>query len=88
MSCPIKKGYSVYTHAGMSICFQQVLLISFVEAIGPYLHTKTVGIAGSQEPDAVVGQAIEELLEEVSLLLLALLLKLSIAAVGCVLQHG
>ena len=51
-----------------------------------YLHTKAVGIAGSQQPNAVVTQAIEELLEQVGLLLLALLLQHSIAAIWGILQ--
>lgn len=51
-----------------------------------YLDTKTVGIARSQQPDAVVTQAIEELLEQVGFLLLALLLQHGIVAVGSILH--
>ena len=54
-----------------------------------YLNTKTVCIAGSQQPDTVVGESIEKLLPQVGLLLLSLLLQSSIAAVrGILHQHS
>jgi hypothetical protein len=54
-----------------------------------YLNTKTVCIASGQQPDTVVSESIEELLEQVGLLLLSLLLKSSIAAIRGVLhQHS
>ncbi len=54
-----------------------------------YLDTKTVCIASSQQPDTVVGESIEKLLQQVGLLLLSLLLQSSIAAVGGILyQHS
>ncbi len=52
-----------------------------------YLNTETVCIASSQQPDTVVGESVEELLQQVGLLLLSLLLKSSIAAIRGVLHH-
>lgn len=57
-----------------------------------YLHTKTVGVAGSQQPDAVVTETIKELLEQVCLLLLALLLQRGVVTIWGILHthapHG
>ncbi len=54
-----------------------------------YLYPETVCIASSQQPDTVVGESVEKLLQQVGLLLLALLLQSSIAAIRGVLhQHS
>lgn len=51
-----------------------------------YLNTKTVGVASCQQPDTVVGQAIDHLLRQAGLLLLALLFQVKVTAIRSVLQ--
>ena len=55
---------------------------------GAHLHTEGVGVAGSQAPHAVVGDAVVQLPPGLGALLLARLLQGVVLAVGAVLRPG
>ena len=78
------------THLSMTdrgIHAQDTTTMYGVVWMNTYLHTETVGITGSQKPDAVVGESVEKLFGQVGLLLLALPLQHSVTAVRSVLQQ-